>query len=108
MATFNQQNQRVHHQINGEQVYATPAVAPTFDTIECAIEDIIRRVRTDHECATVADGIISHLTAARVAASRGDQRSLLASLTRVAELAAPVAAIATSVAAIANGIAGIA
>lgn len=98
MATFNQQNQTVRHQVNGEQVYvgtASPTVAADLDRM---IGDLVQRLR--HEQRAEAHAVLSYLEQARAASARGDAKGVLATLSKAAEVATPVAAIAGSVASI--------
>jgi uncharacterized protein HemY len=106
MATFNQQNQQVRHQVNADQAFVAGCPAHTWADVERMIGDLVRDVQSDRRIVDGAVAVVAQLNAARAAAGRNDRRSLVGYLARVGELAPSLAAIVTGFAAIANGING--
>jgi cobalamin-dependent methionine synthase I len=102
LATFNQQNQSVQNQFNGEQINVGSAAQPTLADVERMIDDLVHRLRRERDRKFIADAVIDRLEAARAASSRGDTGGVWAALKEAAEVAAPLAMIATNLTAIMN------
>ena len=107
MATFNQQNQTVRHQVNGEQVNIRTGSQSASQDVDLLLKELIQELRGGSQPRDVADAVIPQLLAARAASARGDKKRLLALLERASELAAPAAAIVAGLATAVNAVTSI-
>jgi hypothetical protein len=107
VATFNQQNQTVQHQVNGEYVYVQGGPLSGELDLDRLIGELLQTARSTAAQPEVIQPTITYLEAARDATSRGDVKGVRAMLSKAAEVAAPVATLAASVASVASLVAGV-
>lgn len=106
MATFDQKYQQVNSQVNGDQVWVGDVTSINLTDADRIIGDLAEHIRSDHRCVGIADVVLPHLDAARVAAGGGDRDVLLRHLASAIKFASPVAEIVTVLAGIFSGLQG--
>ncbi|MBQ0906977.1 hypothetical protein [Micromonospora sp. U21] len=97
MATFNQQNQTVQHQVNADSAYVNVGHRYLVEKID----DLISQASRENNGKAMAPAL-AYLHQARAVSAAGDEGRAAALLRRAAEVAGPVATIATSIAAVAQ------
>jgi hypothetical protein len=97
MATFNQQNQTVGYQVNGENI--TVHQGNEREGLVRAIDALLGQIDTADTRRPEAERVIALLRQARDDAQEGDRHEVASRLQRAGEAAVPFAAIAASIAA---------
>ena len=108
VATFHQQGQTVHNQVNSDQAVVNMSGRSAPEDIDELIGELIARLRHDPEAAARAGSAEPELVAARAAARAGDRRGFSAHLRRAAELAPSLATAITGIASLAHTITSLA